>query len=290
MSADLGLERALTSLGGHLDYPPTPPLAEAVLTRIREAEAERAPRPAPVARPPASLRRWWRWSGGSRRRLMVVAVAVLLLVAALLATPAVARRVGLRGITIHLGGPAPTVTTAPAPSSAAPGGSVTTLPSGGGPLGLGHRVTLEQARTEVRFPVQVPNDPALGPPDAVYVAQDIPGGRVSMVWQPRAGLPASRFTGVGLLLTEFSGQGYGGKIAGPGVQVEAVSVAGADGDAYWITGVPHIFGFSDQDGQFRQDTLRLAGPTLIWQSGNLTLRLEGNLSKEAAIRIADSMR
>lgn len=51
MSTDLGLERALTDLGAHLDYPPTPPLAETVLARIAGAAGvERALRPAR-----------WRW-------------------------------------------------------------------------------------------------------------------------------------------------------------------------------------------------------------------------------------
>ncbi len=281
MSTDLGLERALTSLGGHLDYPPTPPFAEAVTARIGERDAERAA----GARP-----RRWPLAGWSRRRLVVVAVALLLLLAALLATPAVARRVGVRGITIHLGGPAPTVTTSPAPSSSAPGSSATTLPSGGGPLGLGQRVTLAQARSAVRFPVVVPTDPALGPPDAVYVAGDVPDGRVSLVWRPRPGLPASRLTGVGLLVTEFRGQSYAGKVAGPGTQVETVTVPGATGEAFWLSGGPHILGFMDKNGDFQQDTLRLAGPTLVWQSGDLTLRLEGNVSKQTAIRIAASMR
>jgi hypothetical protein len=287
MSADLGLERALADLGAHLEYPPTPPLAEPVLARIAgAAEAEGRPRPAPPARPLPWSRAWPGWR---RRRLVAVAVALLLLLAALLATPAVARRVGLRGITVHLGGPTPTVTSAPAPSSSVAGpGTVTTLPDGGS-LALGRRVTLAQARAEAQFTVQVPTDLSLGPPDAVYLAQDIPGGRVSLVWRPRPGLPASRFTGIGLLLTEFSGEGFGGKVLGSNTQVEEVTVAGA-ANAFWITGAPHTFFFQDKHGQPRQDTVRLAGPTLIWQSGQVTLRLEGNLSKRAALRIANSTR
>jgi hypothetical protein len=34
----------------------------------------------------------------------------------------------------------------------------------------------------------------------------------------------------------------------------------------------------------------LAGNTLVWQAGEQTLRLEGQLPKEEALRIAESMR
>src|SRR5207248_3117270 len=70
MSTDLGLERALANLGAHLDYPPTPPLAEAVLARISgteadadaEARLERAPRGARGARGAAGAWPRGRWS------------------------------------------------------------------------------------------------------------------------------------------------------------------------------------------------------------------------------------
>lgn len=36
--------------------------------------------------------------------------------------------------------------------------------------------------------------------------------------------------------------------------------------------------------------MRLAGNILIWEQGNLTLRLESDLPKGEALRIAESMR
>ena len=49
---------------------------------------------------------------------------------------------------------------------------------------------------------------------------------------------------------------------------------------------PHLVFFEDLRGRVRQSTGRLAGKTLLWQHGDVTLRLEGDLSKEEALRIA----
>src|ERR671923_1349609 len=111
----LELERALTDLGAHLEFPATPDLAAAVAARLAEA-----PAPAPAARPAGP--RGWRpggWRPGWRRLALAGLAAVLLAAAVLVASPgtreAVARRLGLRGVAVRLGGerPAPTVTTRP---------------------------------------------------------------------------------------------------------------------------------------------------------------------------------
>jgi hypothetical protein len=44
----------------------------------------------------------------------------------------------------------------------------------------------------------------------------------------------------------------------------------------------------DPDGSRRTETARLAGHTLIWPRGDTTLRLEGDLTLEEAVRIAES--
>jgi hypothetical protein len=44
--------------------------------------------------------------------------------------------------------------------------------------------------------------------------------------------------------------------------------------------------FTDRDGAFHEGVGRLAANTLVWQLGDVTLRLEGGLSKENALRIA----
>ena len=150
--------------------------------------------------------------------------------------------------------------------------------------------TLE-ARRRVDFPVLVPQTGGLEQPDAVFVSEVVPpGGRVDLVWRARPGLPASGFTDAGLLITEFQGQTtpeFIKKVAVAG-QVEFLEVDGEP--AYWFSGEPHFFTYLDRAGNFREEQTRLAGNTLIWQRGELTLRLEGEISKEEALRIAESMR
>jgi hypothetical protein len=274
---ELDLERALTDLAAALEFPPTPDLAAAVTARLGEAPAAAPVPPSPAAR----ARRWLAGLAGWRRLAAAGLAVVLLAAAVLVASPgtreAVARRLGLRGIGVEVGGPPPP--------------TVTTTPGGRLELGLGDRVTLEEARRRVDWPVLVPAAAGLGQPDAVYVNEAVPpGGRVDLVYRARPGLPASPFTDVGLLITEFQGQPtpeFLKKVTAMGV-VEEVTVGGEPG--YWFSGEPHFFTYQDAAGTLREEQTRLAGNTLIWQRGDLTLRLEGELPKEEAIRIAESMR
>jgi hypothetical protein len=267
---ELDLDQALADLAASLEFPPTPDLAAAVTARLDEAPARRRGRLAGLIGRPG-------W-----RRLAVAGLAVALLaVAVLAASPgtreAVARRLGLRGIGVELGGPPPS--------------TATTTSGGRLDLGLGERVTLEEARRRVSFPVLVPHTGGLERPDAVFVSEVVPpGGRVDLVWRARPGLPASGFTDAGLLITEFQGEPtpeFIKKVAVAG-QVEFVEVGGEP--AYFFSGEPHFFTYRDAAGNLRDEQTRLAGNTLIWQRGDLTLRLEGELSKEEAVRIAESMR
>ena len=274
---ELDLERALADLAAALEFPPTPDLVAAVTARLGEAPAAAPAPPSPAAR----ARRWLAGLAGWRRLAAAGLAVVLLAAAVLVASPgtreAVARRLGLRGIGVELGGPPPP--------------TVTTTPGGRLELGLGDRVTLEEARRRVGWPVLVPAAAGLGRPDAVYVNEAVPsGGRVDLVYRARPGLPPSPFTDVGLLITEFQGQPtpeFLKKVTAMGV-VEQVTVGGEPG--YWFSGEPHFFTYRDAAGTLREEQTRLAGNTLIWQRGDLTLRLEGELPKEEAIRFAESMR
>jgi hypothetical protein len=274
---ELDLEQALADLAASLEFPPTPDLAAAVTARLDEA---------PARRPAAPARRRGRLAGligrPSWRRLAVAGLAaVLLAVAVLVASPgtreAVARRLGLRGVGVQLGGPPPP--------------TVTTRPGERLDLGLGERVTLEEARRRVGFPVLVPGAAGFQQPAAVYVNEAVPaGGRVDLVYRARPGLSASPFTDVGLLVTEFRGQPtpeFLKKVAVLGM-VEEVRVGGEPG--YWFSGEPHFFTYRDARGNLRDEQTRLAGNTLVWQRGELTLRIEGEISRQEALRIAESMR
>ena len=269
---ELDLEAALADLGAAVAFPPSPDLAAAVTARL-----EREPALARTGTRPRSRRRWL----AGWRRLAVAGLAVVLLAGAVLvASPgtreAVARRLGLRGIGIELGGPTPT--------------TVTTTPGARLDLGLGPRVSLEEARRRTGFPVLVPGAAGFQQPDAVFIDPAVPGGgRVDLVYRARPGLPASGFTDAGLLITEFRGQpdpGFLKKVVVAGM-VQEVSVGGQPG--YFFSGEPHFFGYQDPSGGFREERTRLAGNTLVWQRGDLTLRLEGELPLTEAVRIAESM-
>jgi hypothetical protein len=70
--------------------------------------------------------------------------------------------------------------------------------------------------------------------------------------------------------------------------VDEVVVNGGSG--FWLEGRPHFFFYRDATGAVRQETLRLAGNTLLWQQGEITFRLEAEQSRDAALRIASSLR
>jgi hypothetical protein len=152
----------------------------------------------------------------------------------------------------------------------------------------GEQVTLEEARARAGFDVVVPE--RLGDPDETHFATYLEGGVVTLVYEADDDLREARGTGVGALITEFRAGVDAeiiGKTAPPATSIERVSVEGGEG--YWITGRPHAVGYLGPDGQFREDDLRLAGNTLIWERGELSLRLEADVDLDEALAIARSM-
>ncbi len=138
-----------------------------------------------------------------------------------------------------------------------------------GNLDLGQRVTLDDAKRRAPW-LLVPD----GTPDSVWVNKSLPGGKVSLLW----GTPSN----VRLLLTEFTGRTYIEKVIDGDTQVERVKVGDAGA---WFQG-RHVVMFQDRDGRFRESHARLARNTLVWQVRDVTLRLEGGLTKAEALRIA----
>jgi hypothetical protein len=248
------LEQALVRLGSELDFPETPDVAAAVRRRLAGA---------PPRRPLG-------------RTLALAFALVAVLVGAVLAVPparsAILEWLGLRGATVEK------VKTLPELPSRVPAS-----------LELGRPVPIEDGRPRVDFPsLLVPA--ALGAPDAAYHSAVVPGGKVSLVYEPRDDVPRSRFTGVGLLVTQFSGRAspeFVSKLVDQGVTVERVEVEGRPG--LWIEGGPHALLFSGPGGRILEDAARLAGNTLLLQHGSLLVRLEGELSRERALEIAASL-
>jgi hypothetical protein len=155
----------------------------------------------------------------------------------------------------------------------------------GAALQLGAPTTLAQARRKAGFPLPVPH--ALPPPDAVYIAPGPPATRVSLVYRPQAGVPRSRATGVGLLVTAF-GSGvrpFLEKTLGAGARLERLTIAGAR--ALWITR-SHGFAYGTAGGDIAFEPQRLADRTLLVEHGRVLLRIEGRISRAQAVAIARS--
>jgi hypothetical protein len=137
-----------------------------------------------------------------------------------------------------------------------------------GRLDLGRQVTLAEAKRQAPW-LLVPDRK----PDSVYLSNSLPGGQLTLLW----GTPSD----VRLLLTEFRGMAYVEKVVQGDTKVEPVDIGEAGA---WFQG-QHVVMFSDRAGTFRESRGRLAASTLVWQSGDVTLRLEGDISREEALRI-----
>jgi hypothetical protein len=291
--SDAQLEAVLHQLGRELAYPPTPDLVGRVVSRLESAGSTPLPPGEGQAEGVTRVR--------TRVRLLpsrwVLAAALLLglLLGTLAVSPTartvVADRLGLRGVDLFhvpfVPTPTPTPTATPAPT----GVPTPTPPPAGPRLGLGQPVALADAARQVAFTPVRPTAPELGEPDEVYAGTEPAGGRVSFVYRARPGVPAAGETSVGLLLVQFRASieaGFMGKGLGPGTRLESVVVNGRP--AFWIEGQPHFVIFRGPDRNIREDQIRLAGNVLLWEQGELTLRIEGALGKELALRIASSVR
>ena len=268
--ADLQLERILVEVGRRLEEPPSMDMAAAVGRRLR-SEPAAGRRSVLVFRPRPAF-------GPARWRAAAVAVAAVIVVIAgtLVFSPgarrAVAGWLGLRGVRIEV------TPSAPGTPSLSPGPAPD----------LGPRVSLAEAERQAGFDVLLPNLPELGLPDEVHVDPLFIYEQVFLVYRARPGIPEAEATGVGLLISEFRGRtdpDFYKKISNGGGSVQFLRVNGGDG--YWIEGL-HEVSYLDPKGLVVQDTTRIADNVLIWEQGNLTLRLESALSLNEALRIARS--
>ena len=257
--SDRELEAALRDIGAHLAYPRTADLLPVVRSRI---EAERRGG-------------FWAQLWSPRAAFApALATVALLLVAALVFQPIGANAleaIGIGRLAIFRG----------AEPAAAVGGKV---------LADAQRVaSVDEASRQAGFSVVVPA--ALGSPDEVYVRQSQQGATVFLVYAPRSGIPAAKQTGIGVLVTQAAGTFEPpllGKVLPPGARAEEVTVNGRRG--VWIEGAPHQMFFRSPNGEVVIDTLRLAGNVLAWDQGGVFVRLEADLPKDQALRIASSAR
>ena len=261
---DMYFDRPLKEYARAFSYPPTPDIAASVRERL-------------ASRPGAAQR--GRVTSRPRLALVAAALVVLALGAALL-TPDVQAfvryilRIGSVGIVVA----PPTPTTVPGAGTAAP--SPTQLPT----LlqSLNGKTTLEDARTRMTFPLKVPSyPPDLGPPDLVYL-QD-PYSLVVLVWLDPGQPGKAKLS----LIQIVESAGLSQKAVSHPEMVEETTVSGKK--AAWVRG-PHTLVFTNPDGttEFQQHLL-VEGNVLLWQDNIVTYRLETDLPKEEAIKVAESL-
>jgi hypothetical protein len=116
---------------------------------------------------------------------------------------------------------------------------------------------------------------------------------VSFVWAPTRELPALEVDStVAVLVSEFRANlddpPLVSKVATP-EGVKPVTVGGSRG--YWVeAGHTVNFRLLDREGQRFTDTPRIAANVLLWERGELTIRMESQLSETEAILLAESFR
>jgi len=148
-------------------------------------------------------------------------------------------------------------------------------------LGLGEKIPLREARARAQEPILLPASPRLGEPDEVYVREGDRG--LVLVYNARPRMRTLDDTDVSLILTQTPGDVGAaylpeGSVGGAGL--EKVGVGGGEG--YWIP--PQ----GDSPEVARSGGL-LAG-VLLWEQDGRALRLEAEVPKQEAVRLAESVR
>ncbi len=278
---DAELIERLGELSGELAWPATPDLAGRVTAALGAGTA----RPGTPAGVLARLRASIGGAGpGASRGRRVARRSLLIALVALLAIVVVVAAIGLGvpGVRIELRSIAtPPPTASGPPSSTASGGAAPTGRATPPGQELGPTVSLDQARSDAGFGLLVPTASGYTDPGEIHLTGVQPFTRVTLKYPDQT------------LLTEFLGELQPDafqKIVGGGTTVAPVKVGASNG--WWIAGAPHelVLQFRDPDGQTRWQQVTVSGNVLLWQVGDVTLRLETPLDRALAIAVARSLR
>ena len=141
-------------------------------------------------------------------------------------------------------------------------------------IDFGDEVSREEAERRVGFELV-----DLGEPDSVFVRD---GRMASLVYgsveKPR------------LVLSELRGavwEGFIKKVGSSGTRIDQVTVDGERG--LFISGEEHFVMFLGPDSAITDERTFLAGTVLLWNRGDLLLRLEGDLTRAEALELARSV-
>jgi hypothetical protein len=258
--SEAAVETALRDLGRHLAWPATPELAASV-----RADLDRGAEVLTLRRRPV------------RRAVVLAAAALLVVLGGMVALSpgiraAILRFFSLPGVRIEVEGTSP-----PPPSP--------TVPNTGVQPFLGRPASLAEARRGVAFPVMVPA--SLGRPDEVYVLDDGPRALVTLAYAGRPGLPADPDTGYAVLLTQLRGRPTE-ELVKKVTRDASVTRVIVDGDPGFFVAGEHTVYVDVPGVEQVADAARIAGNTLLWTRGEVTLRLEVALPLGEALELARS--
>jgi hypothetical protein len=255
--------KQLLSISKGLDYPRTPDIAGAVMTRLRGAT-----RPRFIS-----------------RRLVWSLTVILILFSSLMLIPparaAIIEFIQIGVVRIFRAEPTPLVPpNQEIPSTVVPV-TATPVPTSQ-PLipileNLAGEMTLDEAQKAVNYPILLPSyPPDVGKPDRIFV-QNADGKMTVLVWldpqHPDQILMSLHFLPAGSWAIK--------KIEPTHIQETNVNSQ----RAIWAIG-PYPLRLSNGDLDF----VRLIdGHVLIWEQGDITYRLETDLSLEEAVKIAESL-
>jgi hypothetical protein len=141
--------------------------------------------------------------------------------------------------------------------------------------GLGRPLSRDEAERAVGFQLALPPGTS---PRRLYVLD----GALASVVLLSEGRP--------LLLSEYRAADFSmlKKSATGKTVIEVVRVNGEPG--LWLEGGPHTLTYFNRRGEFRERTIVIHGNVLLWIYGDLTLRLEGELTKAQALDISRVIR
>jgi hypothetical protein len=198
------------------------------------------------------------------RRALVVALAVLAVaVGAVLAVPQARSTIrdwlGIGNVTIRYVEDLPPVEQATAG------------------LELGERMSLEEARERAGFRVRVPAIEGLDVPPKVYYNRE--SSQVAFLYgseeKPK------------LLITQADARGAIEKLVNLNVTERELVVVEPGYAGVWLYGEKHAIFYPSTD---HEEPFRLVGNALVFEIDGVTLRIEAEISKAEALRIARSLR
>jgi Domain of unknown function (DUF4367) len=286
---DTTWERSLEQVARRFDYPATPNIAAAVRTADDGRRTTRSSASADDRLQPAGHGR----RSAAGRRLAWALIIIALLAAGAFAVPQTRAailsffaRIGAIGIFIDETAPAmptaaPTVdeTGFADPPTAAPVASVAPTATISGAVDhsmalfeLGEPTSLDEAKRTSHFPLSIPS--LLGEPDEVYIHRNVDLPAITLVWRDPDGVPIS--------LTEIGIAEFANKLAHEN-GVKSLRVGGLP--AVWLVG-PHTLQLL---GNWQADSLLIESNVLIWAADGVTYRLEGDLTEEEMVAIAESL-